>query len=366
MVLLILFLLLVAACAWFWTENQLKGESLERYDGEKLEPLNADTPPSSEHFAIVEEIQALFTGDMPTSGSRLEQIRTAMDTMGDQANLDGITITPVDVEGVPAEWVLAPNSDPQQRLLYIHGGAFTAGSPRSHRPVTTAFARRFGLSVLAIDYRLMPEHPRRAGIDDCHTAYRWTLTHGPDNYHRAERVFVAGDSAGGNLTLNTIAWCRDAGVRAPDGAIALSPATDGAFESPSLRENIATDPMLGPPLKRVVTAPAFLLLWVTYLNTRISPAHASVSPVRGELNDLCPLLIHASEAELLRDDAYRYFYRAKAAGSPVTLQTWEHMVHVWHIFEPRLPEAQVAFEQIEQFLAPLLKPAAPDQQVAAG
>jgi acetyl esterase/lipase len=180
------------------------------------------------------------------------------------------------------------------------------------------------------------------------------LDHGPDGptgNAPASAVYVAGDSAGGNLTLSLIAWVRDEGLRAPDAAVALSPATDGTLGSPSLRTNIATDAMLGPLFGPLARVPRSALLWLAWLRHRIRPNHPVVSPVFGDLSNLPPVLIHASDLEMLLDDSVRYTNKARAAGSPVTLQTWNHMVHVWHIFDPELTEARQAFDEISKFLA---------------
>ena len=234
---------------------------------------------------------------------------------------------PVDAGGVRAEWVLSPGSDPARRTLYIHGGAFMMGSPLSHRTLTTRFSAMTGGAVLAIDYRLMPEHPRRAGIDDCRNAYRWLLANGPDGATPARAMFVAGDSAGGNLTLSLIAWVRDSGLRAPDAAVALSPLTDATLASPSLRANLHSDAMPGPLFGKLARVP--------------------------------PVLVQASELEMLLDDARRYVNKARAAGSPVRLQTWNHMVHVWQIFNPELTEARDALAEIDRFLAEASPPVEP-------
>ncbi|MEM1434261.1 MAG: alpha/beta hydrolase [Pseudomonadota bacterium] len=369
MVLLALSVLLIITVLWFLTVRKLRGPDLRAYDGPKLEPINAGSPPSPGHTAAVAQIKELFSGGTGGlgSGGGLEGIRKTMDSMGESADLSDITVIPATADGVPGEWIVAPGSDPNRRLLYIHGGAFTAGSPLSHRPITTAFARRMGFSVFAVDYRLMPEHRRQAGIDDCHRAYRWLFVNGPNCWHQVETLCVAGDSAGGNLALNTAAWTRDHGIRMPDAVVALAPATDSAFESPSMRDNVDTDPLLGPLLRRVVNAPQLLLLWFGWLSARIPPRDPSVSPVRGNLAGLPPTLIHVSEAEMLRDDAYRYFYTAREAGSPVTLQTWDHAIHVWHIFEPSMAEAQQAFDRIETYLAEVVPELrAMPQAVAAG
>lgn len=280
---------------------------------------------------------------------RIERMRASMDslTIGRQFDCRFVATT---AAGVAAEWVLAPGADPARRTLYIHGGAYTAGSPLSHRSITARFAELTRGAVLAIDYRLMPEHPRRAGIADCRSAYRWLIDNGPDGAAPATALFVAGDSAGGNLTLSLIAWVRDQRLRAPDAAVALSPSTDSTLGSPSLRANLATDPMLGPVFRHLARLPRFALLWGSWLQTRIRPADPVVSPLLGDLAHLPALLIQASSAEMLIDDARRYANKARAAGSPVRLQTWSHMVHVWQIFDPQLPEAREAFEQIGAFL----------------
>ena len=190
-----------------------------------------------------------------------------------------------------------------------------------------------------------------AGIEDCRSAYRWMLDNGPQGPQAARVVFVAGDSAGGNLTLSLIAWVRDEGLREPDAAVALSPATDSTSASPSLKSNLATDPMLGPLFAPLAKVPRSMLLLFGWMQNRINPRDPLISPVYGDLSRLPPLLVQASESEMLLDDARRYVNRARAAGSPARLQTWDHMVHVWQIFNPELPEAHQALEEIRKFLA---------------
>ena len=353
----ILFAVLLALAIWFVGARALRGADLQAFDGtqhggagSRRTRFSSGTSPNDEHRAVIASmggIAATLKG-VPHS-QHLGLLRNYMDGMTADQVFEARFI-PVDAGGVRAEWVLAPGADPARRTLYIHGGAWMMGSPRSHRTITTRFSEITGGAVLAIDYRLMPEHPRRAGIEDCRTAYRWMLDNGPDNTAPASAVFVAGDSAGGNLTLSLIAWVRDQGLRAPDAAVAMSPATDGTLGSPSLLSNIETDAMLGPlfgPLSRV---PRSVLLWVAWFRHRIRPNDAVVSPVFGDLAGLPPLLIHASDIEMLLDDSVRYANKASASGSPVTLQTWNHVVHVWHIFNPELTEARQAFDEIGRFL----------------
>lgn len=354
-----------AAGAWAWTRWQLRGPDLSAYDqpvGERF----GQGPPSAEHQAVVASlggVQSALKG-VPRR-EHIPRLRRYMDEVFPEAD-PAVRLVPVQAGGVPGEWVLAPGAQADRRLLYLHGGAFATGSARSHRRITTALSRLTGASVLAIDYRLMPEHPRRAGIEDCRSAWRWLIDQGPDGPAPARTLWVAGDSAGGNLTLALIAWLRDAGAHEPglrqaDGAVAFSPATDSTLGSPSLRAHRHSDPMLGPLIGPLLKVPRPVMLWSSWLLTRIPPRHADISPVHGDLSRLPPVLVQASEHEMLRDDARRYVNRARAAGSPVQLQTWDHMVHVWQIFHPELPEGRHALAQAAAFLRATL----PEQPAGA-
>jgi acetyl esterase/lipase len=351
------FAIVIAAVAalgalfWAVARWHLRGPDLAAFDRPVVQPFAHGSRPSAEHQAVVAslgQVRRVLKG-VPRS-QHVAVLRRYLDELFPVGDASA-TFTPVNTGGVSAEWVLAPGADGARRLLYIHGGAFTMGSPRSHRRLTTRFSEITGGAVLAIDYRLMPEHRRMAGIEDCRSAYRWLLENGPQGASPAAKIWIAGDSAGGNLTLALAAWVRDAGLRAPNAAVALSPATDSTLASPSLRANIPSDPMLGPLFERVAKVPNALLLWVGWLHTRINPRDPVVSPVYGDLSRLPPVLVQASEAEMLRDDARRYVNRAVAAGSPAQLQTWEHMVHVWQIYHPDLPEGRDAFDEIRKFLA---------------
>jgi monoterpene epsilon-lactone hydrolase len=335
---------------WAIQAFYLQGQDLSAFDQPAGQSRSTASAPSEELKAVVASIGGIY--DVLKTTPRRRYIAVLRDYLDNAFpnNEPATRFTPIDVAGVVAEWVLAPNVDGGRRLLYIHGGAFAMGSPKSHRRLTAKFSEMANAAVLAIDYRLMPEHSRMAGIEDCRTAYRWMLDNGPTGPGPASAIFVAGDSAGGNLMLSLIAWVRDRGLRAPNAAVALSPLTDSSFSSPSLKTNMTSDPMLGPMFKSLAKVPRSMLLWGTWLQTRRRPSHPSISPVFGDLSGLPPLLVHASEAEMLRDDSRRYVNKAVAAGSPVTLQTWRQMVHVWHIFYPELPEGREALKEIETFL----------------
>ena len=222
------------------------------------------------------------------------------------------------------------------------------GSPKSHRLITSRLSEISNAAVLAIDYRLMPENSRMAGIEDCQTTYNWILENGPDGLSKADNLIVAGDSSGGNLALATVAWARDFGLRPADAVIALSPQTDLTLASPSLVKNTETDIMQGASFGPIVKAPKVFSLGFSFLMHKVNPSNPIVSPLLGDLSNLPPTLIQVSEAEMFLDDAIRYVNKANAHGSNAILQTWPFVMHVWHAFE--IPEANEAFAKIENFL----------------
>lgn len=348
------FLLLTIFILWLLGKWFAWGEDLSAYD-RPVDPAAWDRfgdpgGPSPEHRQAEEEVRA--SGKEVKGMSRKEMLRHLRDFMEEipAGRSFDCEFRPVEVDGIPGEWVLAPGSDPARRLLYIHGGAFVAGSPNSHRTITSRYAREVDAAVLAIDYRLMPEHRRELGIGDCRTAYRWITENGPDGPGQPDQLYVSGDSAGGNLSLMVAAWARDAGLRAPDAVIALAPLTDATYSSPSLRRNVASDTMLGPLFGRLMQIPKIILAWLFVLENRYRPVNPDVSPLRGDLSGLPPMLIQVSESEMLFDDARRYVNKARAAGTPARLQSWPGLLHVWHILNPEVPEANEAFGKIGAFI----------------
>jgi monoterpene epsilon-lactone hydrolase len=301
--------------------------------------------------AIYQQMSSASTaGDASPFKARIDNLREIMD--GLRAHIPIISsVDAVDAGGVPSEWVVAPNADPSRRLLYIHGGAFIAGSPVSHRVITSKLSQVTRCAVLAIDYRLSPEHKRNACIEDCRTAYDWLLDNGPRGSSVARSVYVSGDSAGGNLTLSLLAWVRDTQRRQPNAAVALSPVTDMRMVNPSVKSNVDTDIMLKPLAKKLLKVPRWLLVTMGRFMVPYDATDPSISPLLGELHDLAPLLIQVSDSEILLDDGRRYANKAQAAGSSVTLQIWSGMPHVWQLFHPDLSAAEHAFNEIDRFIS---------------
>ena len=325
-----------------------RGKNLAHLDAEPLPPSNHTASPAQrEALGMIREMNRAGKG--LRGKARLDAMRAFMDRMSDGLELSS-EFRPTGSPAPRGEWVIAPNAAPSRRILYIHGGAWMAGSPRSHRAITDRLSELAGACVFAVDYRLMPENRYRDGLRDCQDAYRWLVANGPDGTAPAEFMAVAGDSAGGNHTLSLIAWVKEHDLQQPDAAVALSPATDLTFTAPSLRNNVKTDPLLGPPFRPLTRLPLPLLWWGTFLLFRVSPSNPLVSPLRADLSGLPPTLIHVSDSEMLLDDARRYTSKAREAGSPVTLRIWPGMFHVWHIFTPRLPEADEALKEIGNFL----------------
>ncbi len=238
---------------------------------------------------------------------------------------------------VPAEWVIPRGAPPGTALLYIHGGAWFMGSPRSHRGLVSYITSEAGVRALSIDYRLAPEYPFPAGLEDCVTAYTWLLDRG----FTAEKLVVAGDSAGGNLALALLVALRDAGGPLPAAAVALSPATDLAGTGESYTTRAHLDPILAN-LGPSTVIPDYI--------ADHDPREPLISPLYADLHSLPPLLIHVGDHEVLLDDSVRFGERARLAGVEAQVVVWPEMFHVFQIFVPFLPEARRAVREIGLFI----------------
>ena len=349
---LLMYLVFIVLIFWAFERFYLRGNHHDDY----ATPTAPDRvsrfthPQGPEQEAVIETVRDL--SEKITHAIHKHQLRTARaitDSISDGRDYVSKFI-PADAAGVPAEWVIAPGSDYSRRMLFIHGGGFITGSPKSHRTMTSKFSEITGGAVLAIDYRLMPEHKYMDGVEDCRISYQWLLENGPDGPAALRQLYLAGDSAGGNLALSLVAWVRDNGLRAPEAVVAMSPLTDGTFSGASMRNNEATDVMLAPLMRVLNRLPQFMKSWWVVWTYRIRPANPVISPLFGDLSDLPATLVQASYAEMLLDDARRYVCKARASGSPIKLQIWSDMVHVWQIFDPELPQAAEAWAEIGRFL----------------
>lgn len=349
-------LVVLVALVWVFSLLFLVAPDHSNFDEPRHELHRDRSTVSAENEEVLQLIDAMqddLRGRSPLK--RLKRIRQIFDEgfTGSPATADelGVAINLTDAGGVDAEWVVARGASDDRRLLYIHGGAFAIGSPVSHRMITSALSKACGVAVLAIDYRLLPEHSRKAGIADCQNAYRHMLEYGPSGKSDADEIYVAGDSAGGNLTLMLSAWTRDEDLRRMDGVIAFSPSTDSTLSNPSAVRNIDTDPMLASGLGPIARLPKSIRGLIALVKCLASPRNPLMSPLFGDLGGLPPTLVQVSDCEMLRDDSLRYVNKARSQGSPVTLQVWPGMAHVWPMFQHVLPEARQSIDEVAAFVA---------------
>lgn len=346
-------LLIIAVVIWAIEYFYLRGGRQPEYpvpgNPEVIQLIDNLPRRGPEQLAINDAVRELTRQIAATTRKRdIHASRAVIDSITDGRSYASEFI-PTNAGGVAAEWVLAPGADASRRLLYIHGGGFIMGSPKSHRTITSKFAEITGCAVLAIDYRLLPEHRHADCLEDCRNAYRWLLENGPGGPADIRQFFISGDSAGGNLSLSVTAWARDQGLRMPDAVVAISPLTDFTLSAPSIRGNEATDIMLKPVIGPLNRLPHFFKsLWFVWTH-RMRPSNPVASPLLGDLSGLPPILIQASEDEMLVDDARHYVCKAHALGTPAKLQTWPEMVHVFQIFNPELPQAAEAWTEIGKF-----------------
>jgi len=267
----------------------------------------------------------------------IEQRRAGMERISERVPAD-VTCERVSAGDVPAEWISAPSATADRVILYFHGGGYVLGSINSHRAMISQIARASDGRALAIDYRLAPEHPFPAAVDDAIASYRWLLAQG----YKPGRIVIAGDSAGGGLTLAALLAIREAKLPMPAGAVPISPWTDLEGTGDSIRTRAARDVM--------VTQDNLAQSAKQYYGAS-DPKNPLVSPVHADFRGLPPLLIHVGDAEILLDDATRVAERAKAAGVNVELEVWPDMPHVWHVFAKILPEGQQAIDKIGKFVS---------------
>ena len=283
---------------------------------------------------VIQMVKALVAKEAKNVAEMRANFAEAMSAF--QAAPD-VTATPVDAGGVPAEWIVPPGAAEGRVLLYLHGGGYVVCSVNTHRDLIARLARAAGARGLGIDYRLAPEHPFPAAVEDATTAYRWLVSRRTD----PARIAIAGDSAGGGLTLATLIALRDAGEPLPAAAACLSPWVDLEGVGASMTAKAAVDPFVRKEMIQFMAQ--------QYLGDR-DPRTPLAAPLYADLQGLPPLLIQVGTAEVLLDDATRIAERARAAGVEVSLEVWDDMIHVWQLFAPMLPEGQQAIERIGAFI----------------
>ena len=248
-----------------------------------------------------------------------------------------VAIEPVHVDEMHAEWILPAKTLAGKALLYIHGGGFISGSCHTHRMHVAKFANGSGLKTLLFDYRLAPEYPFPAGLDDCVAAYTWLLEQG----YGARDIIVGGESAGGTLTLSLLLALKARGIDLPKAAFSISPVTDLRCRAAAFDVNAARD----------IAPMGSWQVWTKYYIGSHDPADPMLSPLMGNCGGLPPLLICVGTHEIHLDDCENFVRKVKEQGGDVTLRTWPKMVHAFPIMSPLFPEAKAAMADICRFVA---------------
>ncbi len=253
-----------------------------------------------------------------------------------------VGVEPATANGVRAEWTATPKDARDAALLYLHGGGYVIGSLDSHRHLAAEAGRAAGIAALALDYRLAPEHPFPAAVDDALAGYRFLLARGIE----AKRIAIAGDSAGGGLVVAAMLAIRKAGLAQPGCGWCISPWVDMEAIGDTMASKAAADPM--------VQRAGILDMARMYLNGA-DPRSPLAAPLYADLSGLAPLLIQVGAAETLLDDALRLTKAAGAADVRVDLQIWPQMIHVWHLFHPELAAGRQAIEAGGAFVRQMIR-----------
>ncbi len=290
--------------------------------------------PSPQHEAVVAMLQAAPLTEAPS----LEEQRANYDAMLSAAPIgDDVTVEPVTIEHIAADMVSVPSSAADRVILYLHGGGYVIGSHVGYRGFAGRLARATSSRVCVVNYRLAPEHPFPAALDDAVMTYGWLRRQG----YAADRIVIAGDSAGGGLTLATLLKLRESGDPLPAGAVTLSPWSDLAGTGATLAPGVVDDPLVqGDTIGGMagMYAP----------NDLTNPL---ASPLYGDYAGLPPLLIQVGGREVLLDDAVRVRDKARAAGVDVTYFEGDGLIHVWPVLVADAPESEAALSQIGEFVA---------------
>ncbi len=290
--------------------------------------------PKAEAVRAIQEWRDLVSGPR---GTLAESRQHAEDFFAKYSAPPELKVEHAEVGGIPGDWLTMPGADAKRVVLYIHGGAFVLGSPRGYRSMCARLAKATRARIFAVDYRLAPEFPFPAAIQDAAGAYRGIVKQGV----APSSIVIAGDSAGGNLTVATLLSLRESEVPLPAAGVCISPWVDLECAGETMKTKANVDPLCEHD--------SMLLEAGLYLNGHTA-RDPLASPIHADLHGLPPLLIQVGTEETLLDDSTRLAKRAEEAGVPVTLEIFEGMPHVWHVFADYLPEAQQAIEKIGEFV----------------
>ncbi|MBY9019925.1 MAG: alpha/beta hydrolase [Candidatus Lokiarchaeota archaeon] len=270
---------------------------------------------------------------------RVEESRAALEELALLSPLPkDVELENVDAGGVPAAWVIPPGVAKDRAILYLHGGGYIEGSITSHQDLAHRISKASETKVLLLDYRLAPEHLFPAALEDSVSAYEWLINSGGFD---PKNLIIAGDSAGGGLTISTLLKLRDQEIALPAAAVCLSPWTDLALTGDSMKLKIHEDPFISPD---------DIMFFARLYLGKTDPKNPFASPLYADFKGLPPLCIQVGSAEVLLDDATRLAKRAKEAGVEVQLDIWEDMIHVFQAFAVLAPESIEGIIKIGEFI----------------
>jgi epsilon-lactone hydrolase len=282
----------------------------------------------------LEKLDALLRSRPKPDPFTVEAARARINELGDKMPppADAV-VEKLTVAGCAAEWVSAPGCNPNRQVLYLHGGGYVIGSPHSHRNLAYGIAKAMDARCLVIDYRMGPEDPFPAAVEDAVAAWQWMIAEGGN----PARMAIMGDSAGGGLVIATQVALRDRGLRLPACSVPISPWVDLEGTGGTIKSKAAEDPMVQEEG----------LHWFSDLyRGGASVRDPLVSPLYADLTGLPPMLIQVGSAEILLDDSNRIAAKARSQGVDVTLEVWDKMPHVWHLFAPMLSEGGDAIAKL--------------------
>jgi acetyl esterase/lipase len=272
------------------------------------------------------------------AASSVQKQRKALDKFSKLSILPRKTkVQPIKIGKFAAEWISVRNTPEDCVILYLHGGAYCIGSLHTHRELAARISKASKIKTLLIDYRLAPEHPYPAAVEDAVIAYKWLL----ENGFSPNKIVIAGDSAGGGLVIATLVKLRDLGAPLPAAAVCLSPWTDLKLTGESIKTHFYKDPFI---------TPAWLQYMANLYIANNDPDLPLISPIYADLSMLPPLFIQVGSDEILLSDSIRLAERGREAGVDTRLDIWENMWHVWHFFAGKMPEANKALNQVSNFI----------------
>jgi acetyl esterase/lipase len=286
-------------------------------------------------------LQLHSTPAFGASGSfDLDELRQGMGSRREPTD-PSVRCIPWQHDDLSGEWVVAADADTTIRVLYLHGGGFVSGCGGYYLAMAAHLSAAAHCAVLLLDYRLAPEHPFPAAIEDSVRSFESMVTAGPNGSTQAESCFIAGDSAGGGLTLSTLLALRDRLRPLPQGGIALSAFADLTLTGESLRSQESSDPIMSPRC---------LPQFVGHYLGDADPKNPYASPIYADYTGIPPLLLQVGEHEIIRTDSVLAAAKARSCGVDTTLEIWPGMFHVFPSHEPLLPEGEQAIEHMADFI----------------